>query len=388
MFPYVFVTQSADKIAELEFILGESIESEYIELPEIQSVDLESVCREKARYAYKALGNHPVLVEDTGLFINAWNGLPGALTKWFLKTVDLDGISQMLNGFQDRSAVARTAVALYDGQSYRMFIGEVEGSISATPLGENGFGWDALFIPCDSNLSFGQMTLEEKTAYSMRRKAILQMLDNLQQELSGPMPIKKYKYRDLSFVSTSQGKCEEFKRALGIADLKWTNLGMNEPAIFELHALVEEKVDFFKPKIGDKPFIVEHSGLFIDALKGMPGGMTSAFLKRMGNDGICQLLSSYSEEERTARGGIAIGFNHPELGLTVFTAEVLGKIAAEPRGDRGFGWDSIFIPRKRDLDGYYDKTYGEMTPDEKAVTDMRTKAIAQLREHISVYFVF
>ena len=82
-----FVTQSFDKLTEAERILGEKLDHSPLDLPEIQAVEVEEVVIHKANYAYQALGGKPVLIEDTGLYIAAWNRLPGALVKWFIQRV-------------------------------------------------------------------------------------------------------------------------------------------------------------------------------------------------------------------------------------------------------------------------------------------------------------
>src|ERR1700754_3993508 len=166
----VFVTQSANKAIEAERILRTDVERFAMDLPEIQAVNVREVIEHKAYFAYKALGGRKIIVEDTGLYIEAWNGLPGALVKWFVSTVGLEGICKMLHQFPDRRAVAQTIVALYDGQLH-LFEGQIGGSIAALPLGEAGFGWDRIFIPEGATRTFGQMAPEEKDHYSMRRMA-------------------------------------------------------------------------------------------------------------------------------------------------------------------------------------------------------------------------
>jgi non-canonical purine NTP pyrophosphatase (RdgB/HAM1 family) len=174
---FTFVTQPPNKVAEAERILNIKLKHAALDLPEIQAVSVEEVITEKAKYAYEALGGKPVIVEDTGLFIEAWNGLPGALVKWFVKHVGDTGICTMLDGFSTstRRAWATTIVATYDGQ-IKLFTGKVQGRIALAPAGEGGFGWDKIFIPDGASRTFGEMTASEKDAYSMRRLAFEAML--------------------------------------------------------------------------------------------------------------------------------------------------------------------------------------------------------------------
>ena len=178
----IFATQSANKLEEAERILGTSIENYDIDLPEIQAVDVEDVVIYKAKYAYAVI-KKPVMVEDTGLFIDALNGLPGALIKWFVERMGVDGICRMMRSFDDRSAVARTIIATYDGShAPRVFRGEISGQIANRPRGSQGFGWDAVFIPKGASRTFAEMEPEEKDAFSMRRLALEKMKATLTQK--------------------------------------------------------------------------------------------------------------------------------------------------------------------------------------------------------------
>ena len=146
----IFVTSNANKLREAREILGFELEGASLDLPEPQAVNVADVATEKARAARAALDDppYPVLVEDSGLVFEAWNGLPGALTKWFLLSVGNEGLLGMLSSFEDRSAraVCALAVAFPDAPA-EVFLGEVPGYIAPAPRGESGFGWDPIFVP-------------------------------------------------------------------------------------------------------------------------------------------------------------------------------------------------------------------------------------------------
>jgi len=169
-----FITSSANKLAEVERILGRTLARASLPLEEIQAIDLEPVVRHKAHQAYADLGR-PVLGEDTGLAFAAWNGLPGALIKWFLTTVGPNGICKLLRGETNRAATATTLFGYYNGTEYRVFAGTVSGVIAETPRGTDGFGWDAIFQPLGSDRTFAEMNPEEKDRFSMRRLALEQL---------------------------------------------------------------------------------------------------------------------------------------------------------------------------------------------------------------------
>ena len=146
----IFVTSNENKLREAREILGVELESAPLDLPEPQAVLVADVVAEKARAARAALGDppHPILVEDSGLVFEAWNGLPGALTKWFLLSVGNEGLLKMLAPYEDRRARAVCALAVAPpGAPARVYLGEVPGNIARSPRGESGFGWDPIFVP-------------------------------------------------------------------------------------------------------------------------------------------------------------------------------------------------------------------------------------------------
>jgi XTP/dITP diphosphohydrolase len=180
----VFVTTNEHKRREVESILGVELERAAPDVPEIQALDPAEVAAHKARSAYEALGSppHPVLVEDSGLVVGAWNGLPGALTKWFLSSVGNEGLLGMLcDGDRRARAVCAVAVA-EDGGEVRVFRGEVGGSIAPEPRGEGGFGWDQIFVPEGSELTYAQMG-DAKNEDSHRARAFRQVREWLEEAI-------------------------------------------------------------------------------------------------------------------------------------------------------------------------------------------------------------
>ncbi len=170
-----FVTSNPKKVREVEKILGFKIKHANIEIKEIQSLDVCEVCREKVIKAYEIL-KKPVFVEDTGLYIDSLGGLPGALVKWFLKTIGNDGICRIVRG--NRTATAKTCVCFFDGHNLKCFLGELKGKISDRPRGKL-FGWDSIFIPNCYDKTLVELGLEEKNKISMRRKAFLKFKEFL-----------------------------------------------------------------------------------------------------------------------------------------------------------------------------------------------------------------
>ncbi|MDP3093339.1 MAG: non-canonical purine NTP pyrophosphatase [bacterium] len=172
-----FVTSSENKLKEAESILGFKIDKVNLDIKEIQSLDVEEIVKDKAEKAFD-LARKPVMVEDTGFYIEAWKGFPGALIKWVLKTLGNDGLCRLLQD-KNRTVIAKTCVCLYNGKESMVFCGEIRGKMPEKPLGQNGFGWDPIFMPQGLTKTFAQITPEEKDRISMRKIALVKMKDFL-----------------------------------------------------------------------------------------------------------------------------------------------------------------------------------------------------------------
>lgn len=177
----IFITGNENKLREARQILDIDIISKKLDLRELQAVDIEGVIKEKLKHGYEIL-KKPIMVEDTGLFFNALNGFPGALIKMLLDKVDRIGIVNILNGFEDKTAIAKCAVGFTrDGKDLKIFTGEIKGSI-VSPRGKSGFGWDPIFQPDGYDKNFAEMSAEEKNAISHRFKALKKFKEFLDDE--------------------------------------------------------------------------------------------------------------------------------------------------------------------------------------------------------------
>ncbi len=166
-----FVTGNKKKVSELNRILDTDFAHTALDLPEIQSLDLEEVVQAKAKAAYAKLGT-PVVVEDTSLTFNALGKLPGTFIKFFAQELDYDGLCQLLEGKEDRSAVVRACIALYDGTDMHVFAGECNGTIAYTPHEGEGFGFDCIFIPEGYGKTWSEMDNDVKDSMSHRARAL------------------------------------------------------------------------------------------------------------------------------------------------------------------------------------------------------------------------
>ena len=174
------ITGNAGKAAEYAAMLGIEVTPAKAELTEVQSLDVAHVAARKAADAYAQL-REPVLVDDTGLTIHAWNGLPGALVAWFINTVGTQGILDMAAELTDRRATASAALGYADAAGVKVFQGTVDGSLATEPRGTSGFGYDPIFIPgtYSGHRTYAQMTSEEKNKISHRRRAVEAMRNGL-----------------------------------------------------------------------------------------------------------------------------------------------------------------------------------------------------------------
>ncbi len=174
----VFFTGNKAKIREAEKILKTQLEIKDIDLDEIQELDLEKIVLHKINQAYN-LVKKPVIVDDVSVEIDVWKGFPGPLIKWMLKPEDDSAklMIKLLKGEENRKAKVRLAIGFHDGKKARIFYGEVDGVIAHEIRGENGFGWDPVFIQDGERQTYGEMDPDYKNSISHRRKALDKLND-------------------------------------------------------------------------------------------------------------------------------------------------------------------------------------------------------------------
>ncbi|MDB5186327.1 MAG: Ham1 family protein [Candidatus Saccharibacteria bacterium] len=160
-----FITGNQGKADYLAKYLGYPVEYIKVDLDEIQSLELREIVRHKVRQAYETVQG-PVLVEDVSLEFIALGRLPGTFIKWFVDEVPFETMCRMLDGM-DRSAVARCMFGYYDGKTEVYFEGHLDGKIAEHPAGENGFGWDKIFIPEGYDVTRAELDAEnDKKTYT------------------------------------------------------------------------------------------------------------------------------------------------------------------------------------------------------------------------------
>jgi len=175
-------TTNSGKIREFERMLNVALDPVRLDLDEIQALDTEHVCREKARAAYLAI-MQPVLVDDTGLELSALGRFPGALITWALEAGGTSLLHRMLPIGAEARAVAVTSVGYADGDGVHVFTGRVEGKVMLEARGTNGFGFDEIFVPAGADRTCAEMTDVEKDAVSPRRIALNALREHLEKVL-------------------------------------------------------------------------------------------------------------------------------------------------------------------------------------------------------------
>lgn len=119
--------------------------------------------------------------DDTGLEVEALDGAPGVFSARYAgEPVDTDkNISKLLDALKNktnRKAQFRTVIALnFDGEQFT-FEGICKGKILESKIGEQGFGYDPIFVPEGFNKTFAEMSMEEKSIISHRGKAIKKLV--------------------------------------------------------------------------------------------------------------------------------------------------------------------------------------------------------------------
>lgn len=166
----VLVTGNADKLAEARRLCGARLDAVDLDLPEIQSLDLQQVLTVKAEAALAEVGR-PVVVEDTGLELAALNGFPGVLVKWMLSALGADGIARTALRLGDPQATARCGLLYRSIDRTVMAEGVTRGRLVLPPRGVGGFGWDAVFLPDGAARTYGEMSGEDKDRISHRGNA-------------------------------------------------------------------------------------------------------------------------------------------------------------------------------------------------------------------------
>ena len=182
----IFASNNLNKIKEIRSLAGNMLEIQTmyeagfdLEINEPHET-LEENAAEKSKTIYK-ITRENCFSEDSGLEVEILNGQPGVKSARYAgkeKSTDknIEKLLGELKNETNRKACFRTVISLIINGKENKFEGITEGMIMLEKRGNNGFGYDPVFLPNGSDKTFGEMELEEKNKYSHRRKALEKML--------------------------------------------------------------------------------------------------------------------------------------------------------------------------------------------------------------------
>lgn len=153
------VTSNLNKVREFRAILGSTAEIIHTELEyrELRSDNPEEIAKESAERLSKELGK-PVVVEDSGLFIETLNDFPGTCSSYIHKRIGLKGILKLMEKENNRNAVYKSAVSYCEPNKKPIaFVGEEKGTIAREERGNYGFGHDPIFIPENEEKTYAEL---------------------------------------------------------------------------------------------------------------------------------------------------------------------------------------------------------------------------------------
>ena len=167
---FKIVTHNRHKYQEMKKIIP-SLEMVDMEYPEIQADTIEEVVEFALNYLSERIDEN-FIIDDSGLFIHSLNDFPGVYSAYVFRTLGNKGILKLMEDKEDRRATSKTVIGVrIQGQNFK-FVGICHGEIATEPRGDNGFGYDPIFIPEGYEKTFAEMSTEEKNRVSHRGKAL------------------------------------------------------------------------------------------------------------------------------------------------------------------------------------------------------------------------
>ena len=185
----VFATNNPNKLSELQALVPDWIEILSLkdincneELPE-SNPTLEENALQKAQYVYKNYGFN-CFADDTGLEIEVLGGAPGVYSARYAgedcgAEDNMKKVLAKLENVENRNAKFRTVIALVLKAEENLFEGECNGTITKTKTGVEGFGYDPIFIAESCEITFAEMSKQEKGAISHRGRAVEKLVEFL-----------------------------------------------------------------------------------------------------------------------------------------------------------------------------------------------------------------
>lgn len=172
-----FVSENRHKFDEIKKILaGYNLKLLWKKLgllePDFSS--LEEIANYKAKQAFKKV-KKPVVVEDTGVFFEAFNSFPGVMAKRVFNGIGFDGLSALIRSVKNRRAYFETVICYSgSGKSFKCFSGKLHGTLVDSPraLEADRLPYEKLFVPDGYNKVLAEISIEEKNKISHRGIAV------------------------------------------------------------------------------------------------------------------------------------------------------------------------------------------------------------------------
>lgn len=184
-----FATNNRHKLEEVASLLSGTFE--VVGLDEVgftgelaeDFFTLEENSKQKAAFVFTNF-NIPCFADDSGLEVDALNGEPGVHSAHYAgpHRSSADNTSlllQKMKGVENRTARFRTVITLMDVGFVKQFEGTVNGKILHSPLGNDGFGYDPVFLPDGFEISLAEMTMMQKNKISHRAMAVVKLVEYL-----------------------------------------------------------------------------------------------------------------------------------------------------------------------------------------------------------------
>jgi len=176
---------------------------------------------------------------------------------------------------------------------------------------------------------------------------------------------------DIYLITGNKNKLREAEQILKIK-LKNVDLDLDEIQELDSDKIAEHKVKQAWELI-KKPLFVWDQSLYIHCLNDFPGPLIKWFWTKVTLEKISQIANFFDDHKIYTKTTLTY-YNGKDM--RHFYGVVHGTIPTQPRGTNGFAWDTIFIPEG------YDKTFAEMTAEEKNVISMHKIALEKLRDYL------
>ena len=172
----------------------------------------------------------------------------------------------------------------------------------------------------------------------------------------------------ITFITGNKGKFEEAKQI--IPDLVQQEIDLVEIQAIDSREIIKHKLEEAKKHVSGI-VVVEDGSLSLECLGGLPGPLIKWFYKTIGNEGLVKIVESFGNNK--AKASVVVGLSKEDGTIEFFDGSIDGEIV-KPRGENGFGWDPIFRPNG------WNKTFGEMSLEEKNKISMRKIAFEKLKD--------